>query len=65
MTIECPMNAKNYGELLQFEEKGNKAIQNGKMEECLDWYLKGLHRAKELNYRNEIRKFTLLVATII
>lgn len=52
-------------ELSLMEEKGNIAIENGKLDECLDWYLKGLRRAKELDYRNEIRKFSLLVATII
>ncbi len=59
------LNADIQEELLMMEEKGNVAIQHGKMEECLDWYLKGLRRAKELDYRSEIRKFSLLVATII
>lgn len=59
------LQVESHKELLLLEEKGNKAIQNGKFEECLDWYLMGLRRAKELNLRNEIRKFSLLVATII
>lgn len=45
-----------------YMELGNNAGAKGKIEESIDWYMRGLDKARELKDQKGIRKFSGLLA---
>lgn len=45
-----------------YMELGNNAGAQGKIEESIDWYMRGLDKARELEDPKGIRKFSGLIA---
>lgn len=48
-----------------YAELGNKAGEEGKMDESLAWYMKGLSKARELNNSTKISEFSGLIFTLL
>jgi hypothetical protein len=52
-------------DLLFYLEMGNLAGQNGNDQEAIDWYVKGLQRAKNLADKARIQQFSNLILTYL
>lgn len=49
-------------DLILYIELGNNAGKSGNLEESVDWYMKGLSKARELRNSEYIKKLSALVA---
>ena len=59
------MGSLPINDLNLYVEMGNDAIRKGNIEQCLEWYFRGLKKAKELRNKEKEREISSLIVTLI
>ena len=64
-TVDTILDTLPANNLELYKELGHEAGKKGKLEECINWYKKGLDKARSLENKEAVKEFTNLIFTLL